>query len=258
MTVRASDQKVRIAERSITPKSNLVSELQDIANDLKRVGDAHDKHDDTIGSALRGGISSANNKLVLIKLVTVEMPTDAPWVDCALEPPWVNSGGSYPPLQYVIFPSALVMLRGRVEGGVSGTIVSAIDEACTRYDQRFAANSAGLFGNLDVFQSGAIVAVMPGATIDLLGSWVAVSPGGRPSLFPAPHWPVIINHGWEKCLGLVVEGCFEEISGARASYGAPVADWEDIGSGQLRLNGVWGLSWGRRYTLRLRLSAEKE
>lgn len=273
MTTKHAEQKVRIADRAITAKTNLVQAMNEIAADLKRVGDAHDKHDDALATALRGGISSANNKLVQYKSVTVDLPADAPWQD--LDPAkfynsWANAGGTYPPLQFLAEPGAHVYMRGSVDSGTAAYLADLpAPEYAPRYDQKWCAVNAAAGAHVDVFQNGAINIGMPGGIysgtrVDFAMDWIA-SPApslgllpGRPFAFPAPSWPVIVNHGWDKCLGLVVEGCFEETSGERATYGAPVADWEDIGSGQVSLRGVWGLTWGRRYTLRLRLSAEKE
>lgn len=265
MTIKAASQKVQLQDRIITPKTNLVTAVNDISADLKRLADAHDKHDDTLGAALKGGISSANNQLVQFKTVDIDLPADAPWFTVTeFFNSWVNYGSGYGPLQFLLEPGCHASMRGRVKSGISSFVAQLPDGMAPPYAQPFGANSGLFFGSFQIEETGAInINLHPGASIDLIASWIA-SPGafgllpGRPFDFPAPHWPVIVNHGWDRCLGLVIESCFEATTGERATYGAPVPDWEDLGNGQVSLRAVWGLAWGRRYTLRLRLSAEKE
>lgn len=266
MTIKGLETKVQLEKVTLRQGSldgnDLRSAIVKLSSNLEKLASAHNKQDDTLTRALRGGISSANNERVLYKTLDIIMPPDAPWLSpSSLDNSFANVGGTYPPFAYLMEPGGHAQIRGRVDTGTSGTVLKRLPAGyAPPYDMRFAVESSGVHGSVIVNQAGDVIPA--GALLTdwhLVAHWIAAPAGGAamPHAFPAP-WPIVVNHGWSKCLGLTVESCLESTSGVRTLAGAPVADWEDIGSGQLRLNGVWGLQWGKAYRIRVRLSAEEE
>lgn len=261
MTIKGLETKVQLEKVTLRQGSldgnDLRSAIVKLSSNLEKLASAHNKQDDTLTRALRGGISSANNERVQYKTLDIVLPPDAPWTTpAALEGTWTNTGGTYPPFQYLMEPGGHASMRGRVEGSAGGTKLFGFSTGyASPYDLRTAIEAGGP-GSVIVYQNGDVYPIGGGPTFDVIAHWIA-APAAMPHAFPAP-WPIVVNHGWSKCLGLTVESCLESTSGVRTLAGAPVADWEDIGSGQLRLNGVWGLQWGKAYRIRVRLSAEEE
>lgn len=259
MTSKFPEQKVRLESVRVGGESpsELKAAVARIAGDLKRLGDAHDKHDDQMSSALRGGLSIENNAKMKLKNVRIELPADAPWLPLTLAGTWAQAVSFQAP-EYLMEPGGKVSTRGDVDSGSAGHVADLPEGYGPASDTHFPAGAdTDTTSFLLVIPGTPTGLYLSGSTglYSLSASWLAKN-AAMPHAFAAP-WPVIVDHGLAKCEGLVCEGCIEETSGVRTTTGVPLIDWEDIGGGQLRLNGVWGLQWGKRYKLRLRLSAEK-
>lgn len=266
MTERIQEEKVLLVERKVTSSAptELQTVLQGLAQDVKRLGDAHDSRDDQLQVMINGGLSSANNDRVKRRSVIIAMPSDAPWTALpAYAGTWANAV-SYQPGQYLMKPGGEVETRGVVSGGAAAHVNDVPEAYAPPNDTYFPVAGAGAV-QFFVTSTGGLY-LMGGAWVGLFslaGRWIAAPASqsvkvATPHPFPAP-WPIVVNHGWPQCKGLTLENCIEETGGAaRGLTGAPIVDWEDIGSGQLRLNAVWGLQWRRRYMLRLLLTREEE
>jgi hypothetical protein len=109
--------------------------------------------------------------------------------------------------------------------------------------------------------AGVLAYVGGTATADLVGldglQWHATA-AAAPHQFDEPNWPLRVRHGFDKCNGLVVLGYrLQGQKGNDVGGGTPHVDWQDLGDGSLRINGVWGLQWSSRYDLKLYLTPEE-
>lgn len=237
---KAADPEVRLFARRIVEAHNVLLEQ-------------HNKRDDDLKELAR-------DAHVAEKELTITLPADAPWVNATLVNSWANSGGIYAPLQYLMEPGGHASLRGRVTTGTSGTKAAGLPSGyAPAYDHVFAINNNSAYGLVRVAQNGDVTVTGASATTwDVVASWLAAPSAGSaaPHRFSASTWPIIVDHGLSQCVSCVVVSAIELTSSARGGAGAPVLDWEDIGSGKLRLNGVWGLQWGRRFRLRVRMAEE--
>lgn len=108
--------------------------------------------------------------------------------------------------------------------------------------------------------SGALVFIAGGNAASLVLDelrWYAVGPAAPPHQFTGGAWPLRIQTDFEKIRTIIPLGCRLLDQGAQnGGQGTPWVDWQDVGDGTVRVNGVWGLQWGRKYELLLYLSPE--
>jgi hypothetical protein len=259
MTVKAIERKVQMPEVDLSQKKVTSETVSQLHETVRALVEAHNYHDDTLNLALRGGISVANNSRQKIVSVTVQMPSDAPWKAMTLAGTWAKSG-TLQGAQYLMEPGGRVSTRGCVAGGGAGHVgdlpLGYAPPADTYVPAAATVDTTGRM----LVTGGAIAPVLTLSGVagiySLHASWLASPNAAAPHPFLAP-WPIIVQHGFNACLGLVVESCREETQNARTTCGAEVVDWDDRGDGTLRIKGVWGLAWGKKYTMRLRLNAEE-
>lgn len=222
-----------------------------------RMAEAHNHHDDMINGALRGGTSASNNSLLKFLELTVQMPAEAPWQAFTPQHSFANQAG-YVVAAYVIVPGGQAWMRGVVKGGAStGIIYSNTDLAPVLTSGALLSFAAGLDGaaELRIDNFGVISAVFTGTPkVTLAHTWLLAS-GAAPTTFGAP-WPIVVKHGFSQCAGLSVDACQELSQNAKGAAPLPMPAWQDVGNGQLRLDGLWGLQWGKKYNVRLRMTAE--
>lgn len=259
--MKAIENRVRVAPLKLTGDgpSELKASLEQLHSDVEQLGVAHNKNDEQLVTALRSDVRSDR---VRYRDVTVDMPPDAPWLDVTFGGSWSNLFG-YQSAQYLMEPGGRASTRGMVTIGNQVTVTqlpAGYGGPAEQYVGLVHADGTVL----SVTSAGAIKLLDPGSAwagnYPIQATWLATPKTSgaiaNPHSFPSP-WPVLVSHPWNKCLGLDVVGCIEATANARGLTGAAVVDWEDVGGGQLRLNAVWGLQWGKRYTIRLRLNAEE-
>jgi hypothetical protein len=251
------------------PKTlNQLDEAQTAIADLTSVVNAHADEIDK----LNGGITLAANTPGIIKSLSFLVPADAPWQSFVAGSGW--DVGS-PAAQFLKLPGGQILCRGKftaktvanapslTAGGTSvmTTLDAGIRPATEMHIPQLSANgggeqwaSLGLFVAGQLFLSAAGVGSSTVVWVDGL-SWLAVD-AAEPHQFSGGGWPIKVDHGFSKCNGLVVLGYRLQGQGGGCGAGTPHVDWQDLGDGTLRINGVWGLQWGKRYDLRLYLSPE--
>jgi hypothetical protein len=223
---------------------------------VQQLAEAHNHHDDTLNSALRGGMSSLNNNLVKYVDLTVQAPAEAPFVAMTLINSWANVAG-YDTTGVLMMPGGLVIARGAVNTGAPG---DAAFNLPTGFSPLVSiAYAAGMNGAGYVrVQSGTLTPNGAASAYALSNSWLA-APAASPTPFSqngAPGWPLRVQHGFSQCTGLDVVACQELSRNTKGSAPLPTPAWQDVGNGQLRLDGLWGLQWGKKYQVRLRMTAE--
>lgn len=252
--IKPVERKVMVP--AVLPKVGGLSVLHEA---VKRIAEAHNHHDDMVNSALRGGVSAENNGLIVFVEVTVQMPAEAPWIPFNLQNSWAAVGGIDTP-GYLMEPGGKVWMRGEVSGGTSNTALALKIPGYGPTVKIAYAAGLDVLAEVRIFANGLITPIFASGAprVSLSHSWIA-SPASAalaaPHPFPAP-WPIIIQHGLKQCTGLEVLATSEISQNAKgpAPHGVPA--WQDIGNGQLRLDGLWGLQWGKKYLVTMRLSAE--
>ncbi len=265
MTSRPVERKVQVPTRLPMGMAGLGA----LHQALLSLAEAHNYHDDALNKAFKGGISNANNSLSKLKTVRVQMPADAPFIlfDMNGGSGWVNYGAGFYEAAYLMEPGGHVSMRGLVNGGtpdyVSDGLLGTLPTGYAPGQQiGFASEGGnGAYAIARVSAAGEVIFAYSASGSPYLFleplHWIAPN-AAPPHPFVGATWPMVIHHGFTKCKGLLVEGCRRSGSAPSGTVGAPVADWEDIGGGKLRINGMWGLQWGSAYDVRLRLSAEDD
>lgn len=267
MTTRSIERKVIVPRLAVPTGRQVSPEVSQLHEVLTKLAEAHNHHDDQLNRSMRGGTSSENNALVKYRKLRIAMPSDAPYLPLTLNVAdgWAWYGAGFYVPQYLMEPGGRVTNRGLVTGGVPGYAgAGRIGTLPVGYapGQEIGGQSEGgngAYGIWRVNASGEIYFAFSASGAPYLFletlSWIAPN-AARPHPFTGGTWPVVVQHGLpDACTGLDVVACryAESPSG---TAGAPVVDWEDLGDGRLRLNGVWGLQWGAVYNLTVRLSAE--
>jgi len=241
---------------------------EDINKALQNVTSVLNAHDDEL-KKLNGGLTLGQNTSGIVKNLTFKMPDDPPWKTS----PLTIDGDMLAGGEVLMEPGGLVRLRGSMTSNPAGThpagliAGSAILTLASGYRPiqatglpAFALNGAPFAaGGVTISTAGLINNAAACTTIYLDGlQWYATA-AAPPHQFDEAPWPLRVKHDFPRCHGLVVLGYrLQGQAGQNVGAGAPVVDWQDLGDGNLRINGVWGLQWGQRYDLRLYLTPEKE
>jgi hypothetical protein len=267
MTANFTDRRIAVPRLAVPQGAD--AKLQQFA---KTVQDAHaslveqhNRRDDDLRQALRGGISAANSDNVKYKTLRVAIPEDPPFINLTLVAPWANYGAGFYSAGVLMEPGGHVSTRGLVTGGVPNYVTGLMTTLGAGYapgqEIGFASEGGnGAYALGRVHTDGGIyfafsAAVDPYIFLEPF-RWVAPN-AARPHPFTGGNWPVVVQHDLDRCTVLDVVGC-RPASDVSGTAGAPIVDWEDIGGGKIRINGVWGLQWGTVYNLRLRLSQEED
>lgn len=248
------------------------NEPTEIQRALAEVVSAVNGQSDEIGK-LNGGLALGKATPGVLKKISFLMPEE-PWladrgftIDAALNHT----------LQCMMLPGGEVVWNGTIFPKVGTIAVGAnlltVDAGYRPRRQR-AIPVYALVGGVFV---PAVVLLSAGGVLTYSGGPGAASlftlDALRYHAFPAapPHqftarsttgsggeWPLIVRHGLSACRGLWVLRVTEvEQTAQNVGIGAPVVDWVDVGDGTLRINGIWGLQWGRRYSMSLYLTPEE-
>lgn len=232
--------------------------------------------DDEINK-LNGGLELGVNTVGRIKKVSFLMPASPPYADVTLFGTnfLLTTNG---PMQQLMEPGGVVRHRGGVQTNPAfiapavgvpsatqfGTAPLGLRPATNLFIPAVAALAAGGFSAAGV--SITTAGVMAGHTFPAANwnaitfdgsSYHATSPVGA-FQFSGGGWPLVIDHGFETpCKGVVCLG-FRAVEAARPDLGigTPLLDWQDTGKGSVKVSGVWGLPWGRRFELILYMTPE--
>lgn len=252
-----------------------VKKLEDIDAALRAVTSVLNSHDEEIGK-LNGGLTLGSNTVGIVKTLSFKMPDDPPWKPVIPSASWSLAPSE--PADYLMEPQGLVRLRGGLvpaagtinpnpAGGGTATLTTM--PAGYRPIRSTALPGISLAGAalqwaVHGITTAGVVNYLAGiAAATAVGfdgmQWYATQ-AAPPHQFDEAGWPLIVKHGFDKpCTGLVVLGFrLQGQTGQNVGAGTPEVDWQDLGDGSLRINGVWGLQWSQRYDLRLYLTPENE
>jgi hypothetical protein len=265
--IKAVERKVVVPQLVPSGGRQIAPEVSQLHQAVMQLAEAHNHHDDQLNRALRGGTSAENNARVKYKKLRIAMPSDAPYLPLTLNSGdgWINYGAGFYDAAYLMEPGGRVTNRGLVAGGVpdygaTGRVGTLPIGYAPGHEIGGASEGGnGAYGLWRVNPSGEIFFAFSASGGPYLFlndlSWIAPN-AARPHAFTGGTWPVVIQHGLpDACTGLDVVAC-RYADGPSGTAGAPVADWEDLGDGRIRLNGLWGLQWGAVYNVTVRLSAE--
>lgn len=261
MTLKSAERTVSLQKLEAPSKADpgMKQFAAQVNAALQTLAEQHNRNDDQLQQFVRGGASAENNSRIVYRDLEVMMPKDAPWLDITFSGTWANVS-SYQPAQYLMKPGGEAEMRGYIEAGGAAQFTVLPSGYAPPNDSVWPITAPDLAPML--ISSSGVCAILSGAfgsSYSINSRWIA-SPIDAETAMPHPFvaggWPIIVRHGFDKALGceLVAARATTNISGPN---GTGQLDWEDIGNGQLRLNGVWGLQWGRRYNMRLRINAEK-
>lgn len=260
--IKAPERKVTVPTIQGLKPAQAISALHD---SLVSLASASNYHDDTLTKALRGGISSGNNSRLKYVDVNVTMPPEAPWLLATLINSWAPISGR-DPCAFLMEPGGRASLRMEAGGSsaTSGLAATTLPEGYRPPTalEWLTGNSGMLIdgsnGHVNLTRSSTAVTVAFGTV-----SWFA-SPAAGPHPFSinGATWPMKVRHGLgpkgvDQCLNCDPVACVDVTQNAKMQAPLPQLVWQDVGNGQLRLDGTWGLAWGRKYLVRLRCSSEE-
>lgn len=249
----------------VEPRTKELESFGDMTTALEAIASAVNAHSDEIDK-LNGGVTLRDNTPGKLSLLKFQMPTDLPW----LTTPISSGAGLDGSIHVVMEPGGRVRLRGSRTPKVGtiavptvlGTLISGYRPPQQRNVQGAAVVGGALsWATINVAGGGAVTfAGAAGAAtavyVDEL-QWNA-DVAAAPHQFVGPGWPLIVRHDLERVRGLLVLGCrLVGQSGQNVGNGTPFVDWQDLGDGRLRVNGVWGLQWSQRYEMQVYLSPEE-
>lgn len=238
---------------------------------LRNVTSALNSHDDEI-KKLNGGLTLGQNTVGIVKLLSFKMPDDPPWKTSpfALHADMITGS---PSAEALMEPGGLVRLRGAAISNPAGTHPAGLIAGSPILTMGAGYRPVQTMG-LPNFSLAGAAATPNGVSLNTAGlfnnglacttvfldglQWYATA-AAPPHQFDEPNWPLRVQHGLDRARGLVVMGFrLSGQAGQNVGMGTPHVDWQDIGDGALRINGVWGLQWGQKYDLRVYISPEEE
>lgn len=247
----------------------------DVEKSFRAVTDVLNQHDEAL-RGLNGGIRLGEHTPGIIKLLKLQMPRDPPWK------PLVTAGNWDSFADYLMEPGGLVRTRGyftpkvgKIAPVVAGTGTSILANLPSGYAPiqetllpAKSDDSGTWLWAIHGVTSAGVLAYRAGTAnatrVDVDGlQWYAGATQGvaaPPHQFDETPWPLRVQHGLDQpCAGLLVLG-FRLLGQKSQNVGAgtPMVDWQDLGDGTLRINGVWGLQWGQQYELLVYLTPETE
>lgn len=247
-----------------------VSSYSDIDTALEAVASAIGAHGDEL-SKLNGGIELGANTVGLLKKLSFKMPDLPPWRSGIITPVAGQTGE----IQALMSPGGVVELKGTLQAGAgayaggiaNGSPIGTLPVGYRPYAAQALAGGAAVVGAaigwvvVSITTAGAMnYSGIAGAATPLYidGVRFYATAAAAPHQFVGAGWPIIVEHGLQRARGLVALGCrLSGQSGQNAGVGTPQVDWQDLGDGRLRVNGVWGLQWGQRYDLQVYISPEE-
>lgn len=207
-------------------------------------------------AALTRGLTFKENFLAEVKDITFVAPEPVWRTPTALSNSWVNGGGSDALASYRIDPFGRTWIRGVVTGGVIGAAVIPLPLGYrpeVNINVPVISNSA--LGYLAVVTNGNVIAQSgSNAWFTLDCSFQATAPA-LPDAPTGNGWPISVSHSLPEVSGVIPVMCRAENLQLAQSNGIPTLDWDVAGPGAIRLKAVWGLTPGKRYTMRLLLFA---
>ena len=262
-------------KRTSTAPPKKVEAFTDVQSSLEALASAINAHSDELDK-INGGVTLASNTPGIIKVLSFAMPNDPPFTALTVGAGW-SAVSSHAP-KFLMTPGGKVITRGALSAGAAvapsssaggSSVLGTLPVGYRPLEQSAFAGGASLAGvetwaGIGLKTDGKLFLSSAGsATCDVVGidslEWFAVN-AAPPHQFVGSGWPLRVRHGFPKCNVLVPLGFrFQNVSaGQNVGVGAPVVDWQDLGDGSLRINGVWGLQWGQRYEMRLYLSPEEK
>lgn len=257
-------------------------ESPDVQKALEAIVSALNGQSDEIAK-LNGSVTLASSTPGFIKAISFQMPSAPPYKTLTVESAWVSAAS------ILMSPGGRASLHGlaSVDGPIIGPPTTATPSSTgagtalisslpaghlpavgTELRMHRAVNAAGvnIWGLVGLGSVGLYIADSDGSVgvtaVQFDGiEWFAGLNGvcAAPYQFVGAGWPIMVQHDFPKCRGLVVLGCtLVGQSGANVGQGTPHVDWQDAGAGRLRINGIWGLQWGSKYQMLLYLSPEAE
>lgn len=192
-----------------------------------------------------------------------EVPLTGPsltWSNATYE----NSWGPFAPgatndAQYRISHEGRVHLRGALDAGTVGASFPMFTLPTGYRPERqegHVVESNSAIGRVIVKTDGKVCLELGSNVFVFIDgiSFDALAPCAAPAL---PTWPqtvpIIQTQKVSKVVGVIPLGLTSPDVTASIGLGAPVVEWEQVGAGAIKLRAVWGLTPGRRYTLRLLL-----
>lgn len=201
------------------------------------------------------------------RVLTVQMPQNAPWRALTLESGPTNLGAPWANAEVLMQPGGLVRLRGRIDANAGAPLdIATLPSDCVPEKQLSHVGDSTDGVSLIRIDDGGIISLFfcSGTTeyVDLDGiTFIARGPCAAPYRFTGTGWPMKVKHDLGKVTGLVLDAARRKGTPstpvANEACGAPYVDWEDLGDGQVLIHAIWGLQWGRLYDVRVVLSNEE-
>lgn len=199
------------------------------------------------------------------RVLTVQMPQNAPWRALTLESGPTNTGAPWAVAAVLMEPGGVVRLRGRVDAGAAAPLDIALLPDPPERQLSHVGDSDDGVTLIRIDDGGMLSMVFCSGTIEVVAldgiSYIARGPCSAPYRFTGTGWPMKVKHDLGKVTGLVLDAVRRKGTPstpvANEASGAPHVDWEDLGDGQLLIHAIWGLAWGRAYDVRVVLSNEE-
>lgn len=253
----------------VEPRTKELESFGDMTTALEAIASAVNAHSDEIDK-LNGGVTLRDNTPGKLSLLKFQMPDDAPWRTDVVS----SVAGQNGSISVLMEPGGRVRLKGSrlagsgiYAGGIpNGSPLGTLNAGYRPISAGFVLPSAAVVGGAG---SWGLTSVNTGGVLNYAGPGVGnpvyvdgvtflATVAAAPHQFVGPGWPLIVRHDLERVRGLLVLGCrLVGQSGQNVGNGTPFVDWQDLGDGRLRVNGVWGLQWSQRYEMQVYLSPEE-